>query len=101
MGATNFVISTKKQGMTPQEAFAKLRKEAVERYGNRGYTGTIAEKVNFVKVEIKDESRESITATIRNTVADEYVEGGVSDKFGPAGLIETETEYIFFGVAGC
>jgi len=100
MGATDFVISIKKDSMTPQEAFAKLRKEAVERYGNRGYTGTIAEKVNFVKVEIKDESMEGVMSIVRSAT-DEYVEGGISDKFGPAGMIETETEYIFFGVAGC
>ena len=101
MGATNFVTSTKKEGMTPQEAFAKLRKEAVERYGNRGYTGSIAEKTSFARIEIKDESREMVTVVIRNTVGGEYIENSISDKFGPAGMIETETEYIFFGIAAC
>ena len=100
MGATDFTKSICKKGLTPLEAFNKLKKEAVKMYGNRGYTGTIAEKVNFVKVEIKDESMEGIMGIVRS-ITDEYVEGGVSDKFGPAGLIETETEYIFFGVAGC
>ena len=100
MGATDFVISIKKDSMTSQEAFAKLRKEAVERYGNRGYTGTIAEKLNFVEVKVKDEGMEGVMGIIRKEV-DEYVEGGISDKFGPAGLIETETEYIFFGIAAC
>jgi len=38
-------------GKTPQEAFNSARADAIREYGDGGYTGTIAEKCDFVVIE--------------------------------------------------
>ena len=50
MGATDFyVLSAEK---TANLAFSGAHKQALEYYGNRGYTGSLAEKHSFISVTL-------------------------------------------------
>lgn len=53
MGGTTFY--TYGEGKNPKEAFEQAVKDAKEMYGNRGYTGTIAEKDDFVVIDCPKE----------------------------------------------
>jgi hypothetical protein len=85
MGACDF--ETTNQGRTAQEAFDSAVQQAVEYYGNTGYTGTIAEKDSFVEIEVpigRDPS-----AFARKLMDDNVDE--ISDKWGPAGCVLLES----------
>jgi hypothetical protein len=92
MGAEFF--SEKAKGRTAKSAFNKAVKEAQYDHGHGGYSGTIAEKSEFVMVEVpKGRDPEDYAES------DEALDK-VSDKWGPAGCIELgKGEWLFFGWA--
>lgn len=88
MGATTFV--TIASGKTAAAAFKKAVKQAQYDYGHAGYTGTIAEKHDFIEIAPID--KESIYAMCNDA---RFV-----DKWGPAGCFKSgKNEYTFFGWA--
>lgn len=101
MGAEQFWVSG--QGKDAEEAFYKLVAQACYDHGHSGYTGTIGEKLDYVKMgtaKTLDEARE---------MADLFLEKRdprIEDKWGPAGMIEIKlthaqrpTTFYFFGWA--
>lgn len=53
MGSESFVVTGK--GKTPLEAFQKAVEDAAYWFGHSGYTGTIAEKEDFILLRAPDE----------------------------------------------
>lgn len=95
MGAQTFYQVGK--GKTASEAFNNARQEALYEYGHRGYTGSLAEKPNFVVIELP------AGVTDAQKYADELIDAGddrIDDKWGPAGCIALgDNKYLFFGWA--
>jgi hypothetical protein len=102
MGAYTF--TTKAKGKTAREAFDAAVRQAEWDHGHAGYTGTIAEKSEFVLIPIPDDAEPW-----------DFVEGlmeaddpRIRDKWGPAGCVllskrssglSDEDEWLFFGWA--
>jgi hypothetical protein len=94
MGATTFFA--KATGPTAEEAFKRERWSAQSEYGCGGYTGTIAEKSEFVMIDVGD----CDPYETANKLIDED-DPRVSDKWGPAGCIDlTDTPHAFGGPNG-
>ena len=103
MGAESFI--TRASGKTAEAAFSAVVQEALYNYGHRGYTGTIAEKHEFIEIDVPEDktAEEYVDELIRND--DERI----SDKWGPAGCVRAdpgppdgtsdEHRFIFFGYA--
>lgn len=107
-------FETYSTGKTMKSAFKAAVKDAEYDYGHRGYTGTIAEKTDFVDLtkdfpKFKDEKEmEEILQAIyhgkaknpAHEAAVAKLEAEVCDKWGPAGGIRVASgEYLFFGWA--
>lgn len=97
MGACEFSATAK--GKTARDAFQFARAEAQYESGHGGYTGTIAEKHEFVVVG----SAPTIAEAIK--VADAH-QDEVDDKWGPAGCVRVGepgpdglTLFYFYGWA--
>tara|TARA_B100000131_G_scaffold221323_1_gene212849 strand:- start:37690 stop:38025 length:336 start_codon:yes stop_codon:yes gene_type:complete len=109
MGASTFYQES--WGKTPESAFWSAVRDAKWEHGHGGYTGTVAEKSEFVIIPVP-EGKEPYQ------FASQLIDNGdprVSDKWGPAGCIDlTETTrgyekregssedtplYLFFGWA--
>lgn len=103
MGAQPFVIDS--EGETPNEAFWNAVEQAWHDYGYAGYTGTVAEKNDFIIInpETDGENTDDWSQNDYETYAWWMVEQDdprIADKWGPAGCIcYGEGEYIFFGWA--
>ena len=94
MGAESFVTYT--HGDTAKEAFRVAVSEAQRDHGHSGYSGTIAEKNEFVMIDLPagENPRDFAYALIDND------DSRISDKWGPAGCIDLgEGKYLFFGWA--
>ncbi|MFW6030704.1 MAG: hypothetical protein ACOCRO_10720 [Halanaerobiales bacterium] len=81
MGATPFY--RKGFGNTPEEAFAYARDEAIIENGNRGYTGSLAEKDSFTVIDLPEGKK-------ANEYARELIEKEdprIDNKWGPAGCL--------------
>jgi hypothetical protein len=91
------------EGATAQEAFDKLVSEAKHSYGNRGYTGTIAEKSSFTVIPIGSPAPDVTPEKHARQQAELLLDNDdprVIDKWGPAGCIKVrEGKYLFFGIA--
>ena len=94
MGACEFFTSA--TGDTAKNAFMAAAEAARYESGHGGYTGTIAEKYQFVMIDLpkgKDPWQ----------FADELMEASdprIENKWGPAGCIKVRTGmYLFFGWA--
>ena len=100
MGAD--VFFTTADGKTANEAFKTARDEAAYESGHGGYTGTIAEKDDFVMC-----SKETFPSYKEaSDFASNLIDNGderVDDKWGPAGCVKflsnDKTSYLFFGWA--
>jgi len=98
MGAEVFFHAT--EGKNVQEAFRKAVEEAAYDHGHSGYTGTIAEKLDYVVIECP-KGREPYE------YADDLINNGdkrIDDKWGPAGAIKLKpmdgsNMWLFFGWA--
>lgn len=99
MGAAVFenVVSAK----NAKEAFYNAVEDACYEYGRNGYTGTIAEKENFVMIKCP-EGEDPFEYSYHLI---EKEDPRIDDKWGPAGCIElpgNDTEqkrFLFFGWA--
>jgi hypothetical protein len=101
MGASEFTDVGR--GKTAQEAFDKLVKDAQYEHGHGGYTGTIAEKHNFVTIGTEATLEDALARAANLLDANDK---RVADKWGSAGCIEVNTVgtsntrvFVFFGVA--
>ncbi|MFY1595542.1 hypothetical protein [Micromonospora sp. WMMD737] len=104
MGASEFQQYV--DGVDPSEAFRDAREDARYEYGNRGYTGSLAEKDDYVVIADKPTSRELAEALASRLMRDD--DPRISDKWGPAGAIAiaangsaSTTGWLFFGLASC
>ena len=101
MSAETFIVQV--EGRGPKDAFERAVRRAQYSFGHSGYTGTIAEKVNFVMVEVPDGKDPEDYANER--LGDRTC--ALNDKWGPAGCISLGPEkrgsrvrdYLFFGWA--
>ena len=104
MGACIFI--TESAGKDSSDAFLRAVRDARHENGNGGYTGTIAEKSEFINIGIE---RSEDPYEKANNLLDRG-DPRVSDKWGPCGCIElTNTTYaqdhsgkksfVFFGWA--
>ena len=106
MGSSDFFDTA--CAKTAKEAFNQLVEGARYDYGHAGYTGTIAEKSNFIEIPLPPDTDPEKYA---EKLLDEN-DDRVDDKWGPAGCIEMkpdETEkkkygekikkFLFFGWA--
>lgn len=92
MGATTFVTYAK--GKDAKAAFKKAVKEAQYDYGHAGYTGTIAEKHEFIEIPAP------IGIPFEDAAYKLCNDARFLDKWGPAGcFMIAEGEYVFFGWA--
>jgi len=94
MGAEQFF--TKAEGKNAQEAFKLAVSQAQYDHGHSGYTGTIAEKNEFVMIPLPEgREAEPYADELMNTL-DERIDS----KWGPAGCFEVAPgQYAFFGWA--
>lgn len=94
MGAQQFM--TKAKGKTAKDAFWSAVDDACYEHGHGGYTGTIAEKAEFVMIAVPsgEKPEEYAWRLIENY--DERID----DKWGPAGCIDCgDGTFLFFGSA--
>lgn len=92
MGADFFI--TKSTGKTAEQAFKQAVKDAKYEYGHKGYTGSMAEKDSFIRID--DLHPDFVTGWTHKAMNDERI----IDKWGPAGCIDLGNgEYLFFGWA--
>lgn len=96
MGAEQFFNVGK--GATAEKAFWAAIEKANYDHGNSGYTGTLAEKSEFVMIG-EAANLEHARAMAEKLLADN--DDRIEDKWGPAGCIRiTGTdEFYFFGWA--
>lgn len=101
MGAEQFVTTAK--GKNAQAAFNQARDQALHDHGHSGYSGTIAEKSEFTKIDRTVDSVEEA-----QELADKLMDDGdrrIDDKWGPAGCLyvgrglDGMKTYVFFGWA--
>ena len=98
MGGTTFEIL--REGESAEQAFAIAVAGAQYDHGHAGYTGTIAEKSEFILIAPPDNwnAEELVREIQRNHSADAWAQ--VDDKWGPAGCVELgKGRYFFFGWA--
>ena len=100
MGACTFAVVEK--GKSAQDAFDRATADARYEYGHGGYTGTIAEKDEFVMIK---PDQDATTWNEGEFFAYAYMlieadDPRIDDKWGPAGCINMgRGEYLFFGWA--
>lgn len=98
MGACEFVNVAK--GRTAKDAFSRAVEDARYDHGHAGYSGTLAEKGEFVLIS----NKRAETVKEACNLAEQLISDGderIDDKWGPAGCIrvgDTDT-YVFFGWA--
>lgn len=105
MGAEQFM--TRGHGKTAAAAFAAARKQALIIYGRGGYSGTLAEKKDFVEIPMLDTDIVRFESKSMDRVAEEFAQEliakhdpRIDDKWGPAGCIQIgPRDWLFFGWA--
>jgi hypothetical protein len=96
MGATTFM--TRAQGKTAEEAFRAAKGRAYYEHGHAGYTGTIAEKHDFIVI-IPPKEWELLPAKYARELLDND-DPRIDNKWGPAGAVKIgEETWLFFGWA--
>jgi hypothetical protein len=94
MGAIQFITTAR--GKDPQEAFTHAVIAAIQDHGFGGYSGTIAEKPDYIVFpQIADADPHHVAQSLLDNNYPEII-----DKWGPAGCIHVkDDEYLFFGWA--
>lgn len=94
MGSSEFIVEW--SGDSAKDAFNNAREDAFYNFGHAGYTGTIAEKTSFVKINCP---KDKIPIDYAQELLDN-LDKRIENKWGPAGCIESGPRcYIFFGFA--
>lgn len=88
MGATTF--ETYWLGTSPQEAFNEAVQQAQYESGHDGYTGTIAEKNDFVMIKVPTDWHKGYEAYVDHLINES--DPRIEDKWGPAGCILIESK---------
>ena len=100
MGAQDF--DQVAEGKNAREAFRNAKEAAAYEYGHGGYSGTIAEKHEFVMIAIPNQDelpnyREAL-AYAEHLMEEE--DPRIDDPWGPAGCSALKDgRYLFFGLA--
>ena len=98
MGATTFFHEA--WGKTMDQAFIEAKSTAAWEHGHGGYTGTLAEKHGYKKVELEPIPEKTAHESARAQAARLLDGGEFDDKWGPAGCIEWASgRFLFFGWA--
>lgn len=94
MGAQSFVVHG--SGESATQAFGAAVTDAAYWFGHGGYTGSIADKGEFVMVPLPEgEDPEKYAEKLNHSE-----DSPVDDKWGPAGCFKLrDGEYLFFGWA--
>jgi len=99
MGGTTFMVHG--EGAEAAIVFDELVRQAQWEHGHGGYTGTIAEKDEFVMIPLpdilKNRAKTSFIKYAESLIAEE--DERIDDKDGPAGCFKTDTGFLFFGWA--
>ena len=94
MGASEF--GTKVRGKTAKEAFQAALDQAHWDHGHSGYSGTLAEKSEYVVIPVPAGADPIAYAGQLMDEDDERIH----DKWGPAGCVKvSDDEFYFFGWA--
>ena len=82
-------------GTDAEDSFFRAREAAAWEYGHAGYTGSLAEKDDFIMIDVpKGRDPEEY--------ANELIDNGdprIDAKWGPAGCIRFKKGFLFFGWA--
>ncbi|AVO25119.1 hypothetical protein KHQ84_gp194 [Rhodococcus phage Finch] len=100
MGAYEF--DQRATGKDADEAFDNARQQAQYDHGHSGYTGTIAEKHNYVIIERKPVGESEAWSLAQKLMNDD--DPRIADKWGPAGAVLVSEaagvqDWLFFGWA--
>ncbi|MFF4933416.1 hypothetical protein ACFY2H_31675 [Streptomyces griseofuscus] len=96
MGAYDFITSGSNQDV--ENAFLGAKEEAAWEFGHGGYTGTIAEKSDFVLVADSPMSPAAAEQYAQHLL--ESDDERIRDKWGPAGAIPVDDgTWLFVGYA--
>ena len=96
MGSTTFCQTV--HGETAIEAFNFAQEEARYDHGHSGYTGTIAEKHDFVMIDLPEEYAKLPVKYSEKLFMDD--DPRIDNKWGPAGCIDLgDSKWLFFGWA--
>lgn len=96
MGAETFVTTGK--GPTLERAFHNALETACWDHGHAGYSGTLAEKTEFIEISLPEGKDPYQYAEELIAAADPRI----NDKWGPAGAFKVpdeENTWLFFGWA--
>jgi hypothetical protein len=100
MGASVFFSTA--NGSSAKEAFRVACDEAAYEYGHGGYTGTIAEKNEYVMCSGETFPNYQVAHEFASKLVDDD-DDRISDKWGPAGCVKytsgNRTSFLFFGWA--
>lgn len=90
MGASQFVITKIGRYLGAGEAFWESVEQAKHWHGHSGYTGTIAEKQEFIRIErpLRKDPWKFVEELF------EAKDPRINDKWGPAGCIEITGTYL-------
>jgi hypothetical protein len=100
MGAEYF--THRATGKTADEAFKKATEQARYDHGHRGYTGTIAEKDDFIMIPLPNSVKpgDFVSALMAADTLIEADDPRIDSKWDPAGCFDLGNgEYLFFGWA--
>jgi hypothetical protein len=90
------------KGKSARAAFNAAVEQAAYEHGHAGYTGTIAEKDNFIEIPLPKTGRKDPERRAE-ALANKLIEKNdprIDDKWGPAGCIKIGPgKYLFFGWA--
>lgn len=97
-----------------KEAHDRLFKAALLDHGHRGYTGSIAEKPEFLLFTLRNEYKHLLPDDLESLLKDDSPEGFLNnlfeecgsydviyDKWGPILAFATDSYYCFYGLASC
>ena len=93
------------QGNSPAQAFLHAVRHAQHMHGHGGYTGTLAEKHDFISIAIQLDPKAPIEdrKKLAEHAAEEMISQGdlrIDNKWGPAGCLDAgDGWYLFFGWA--
>ncbi|WP_328463610.1 hypothetical protein OHA21_38390 [Actinoplanes sp. NBC_00393] len=88
MGAMTF--DQYADGADPQDAFRAARDQALHEHGHGGYSGTLAEKDDYVIITRQPMTEADATALASGLI--DRDDPRISDKWGPAGAIPVKAE---------